>query len=57
MNDLVNDLLELRAKRVKQLEEKYPDIDIENLELDDLYELDDYDCLIQGIDIVVNAIE
>ena len=27
MNDLVNDLLELRAERVKQLEEKYPDID------------------------------
>lgn len=57
MNDLVNDLLELRAKRVKQLEEKYPDVDFEELELEDLYEMDDYDCLIQGIDIVVNAIE
>lgn len=56
MNDLVNDLLELRNKRIKELEEKYPDLDFEELELDELYELDDYDCLIEGIDIVVNAI-
>ena len=56
MNDLINQLLSLRNDRIKQLEEKYPDVDFEELELEDLYEMDDYDCLIEGIDIVVNAI-
>ena len=49
----LDDLLtKLAGERLKELDEEYPDVGVYDLDAEDLYELDDYDRLIEGIDLV-----
>ena len=53
----LNDLLtKLAGERLKELDEEYPDEQVYDLDAEELYELDDYDRLLEGIDIVQTCI-
>ena len=53
----LNDLLtKLAGERLKELDEENPDAQVYDLDAEELYELDDYDRLMEGIDIVQTCI-
>jgi len=43
-------LQKLYEKKISQLEKEYPDVNFGDIGLDDLYELDDYDNILENID-------
>lgn len=49
-------LMKLHGERMSELDGEFPEEDVYNMDPEELYELDDYDRLIEGLDIVIGCI-
>lgn len=49
-------LMKLHGERMSELDTEFPEEDVYNMDPEELYELDDYDRLIEGLDIVIGCI-
>lgn len=57
LNQLYDLLNELKDQRLKELDEEHPEENVYSLTQEDLYDLDDYDCLTQHIDAIESILE
>lgn len=57
LNQLYNLLSELKDQRLKELDEEHPEENVYSMSEEELYDLDDYDCLIQHIDAIKSILE
>ena len=57
LNQLYNLLSELKDQRLKELNEEHPEENVYNMSDEELYDLDDYDCLIEHIDAIKSILE
>lgn len=57
LNQLYNLLDELKDQRIKELDEEHPEENVYSMSEEELYDLDDYDCLIQHIDAIKSILE
>lgn len=57
LNQLYNLLNELKDQRLKELDEEHPEENVYSMSEEELYDLDDYDCLIQHIDAIKSILE
>ena len=57
LNQLYNLLGELKDQRLKELDEEHPEDNVYSMSEEELYDLDDYDCLIEHIDTIKSILE
>lgn len=57
LNQLYNLLGELKDQRLKELDEEHPEDNVYSMSDEELYDLDDYDCLIEHIDAIKSILE
>lgn len=57
LNQLYNLLSELKDQRLKELDEEHPEDNVYDMSDEELYDLDDYDCLIEHIDAIKTILE
>lgn len=57
LNQLYNLLSELKDQRLKELDEEHPEENVYSMSEEELYDLDDYDCLIEHIDAIKSILE
>lgn len=57
LNQLYNLLSELKDQRLKELDEEHPEDNVYSMSEEELYDLDDYDCLIEHIDAIKSILE
>ena len=57
LNQLYNLLNELKDQRLKELDEEHPEENVYSMSEEELYELDDYDCLVEHIDAIMSILE
>ena len=57
LNQLYNLLSELKDQRLKELDEEHPEDNVYSMSDEELYDLDDYDCLIEHIDAIKSILE
>ena len=57
LNQLYDLLGELKDQRLKELAEEHPEENVYNMSDEELYDLDDYDCLIEHIDAIKSILE
>lgn len=57
LNQLYNLLNELKDQRLKELDEKHPEKNVYNMSEEELYDLDDYECLIEHIDAIKSVLD
>lgn len=57
LNQLYNLLNELKDQRLKELDEEHPEENVYSMSNEELYDLDDYDCLIEHIDAIKSILE
>ena len=57
LNQLYNLLSELKDQRLKELDEEYPEDNVYSMSEEELYDLDDYDCLIEHVDAIKSILE
>lgn len=57
LNQLYDLLSELKDQRLKELNAEHPEENVYSMSEEDLYDLDDYDCLIQHIDAIKSILE
>lgn len=57
LNQLYNLLGELKDQRLKELDEEHPEDNVYSMSEEELYDLDDYDCLIEHIDAIKSILE
>lgn len=57
LNKLYDLLSELKDQRLKELDEEHPEENVYSMSEEELYDLDDYDCLIQHIDAIKSILE
>ena len=57
LNQLYNLLSELKDQRLKELDEEHPEDNVYSMSDEELYDLDDYDCLIEHIDAIKTILE
>lgn len=57
LNQLYNLLDELRHQRLKELDTEYPEKNIHDMSEEEIYELDDYDCLVEHVDAIMSILE
>lgn len=57
LNQLYDLLEELRSERLDELNDEHPEESVYTMSAEDLYDLDDYDCLIEHIDAIKSTLE
>lgn len=57
LNQLYNLLGELKDQRLKELNNEYPKENVYSMSAEELYDLDDYDCLVEHIDAIKSILE
>lgn len=57
LNQLYNLLSELKDQRLRELDAEYPEKNIHDMSEEELYELDDYDCLVEHVDAIMSILE
>lgn len=57
LNQLYDLLSELKDQRLKELDAEHPEENVYSMNEEELYDLDDYDCLIQYIDAIKSILE
>ena len=57
LNQLYDLLGELKDQRLKELDEEHPEENVYDMSEEELYDLDDYDCLIEHIDAIKSILE
>lgn len=57
LNQLYDLLSELKDQRLKELDAEHPEENVYNMSDEELYDLDDYDCLIEHIDAIKSILE
>ena len=57
LNQLYDLLSELKDQRLKELDEEHPEENVYSMSDEELYDLDDYDCLIEHIDAIKSILE
>ena len=57
LNQLYDLLGELKDQRLKELAEEHHEENVYNMSDEELYDLDDYDCLIEHIDAIKSILE
>ena len=57
LNQLYDLLSELKDQRLKELDEEHPEENVYSMSEEELYALDDYDCLIEHIDAIKSILE
>ena len=57
LNQLYDLLSELKDQRLKELGEEHPEKNVYSMSDEELYDLDDYDCLIEHIDAIKSILE
>lgn len=57
LNQLYNLLGELKDQRLKELDEEHPEDNVYSMSEEELYDLDDYDCLVEHIDAIMSILE
>ena len=57
LNQLYDLLSELKDQRLKELDAEHPEENVYGMSEEELYDLDDYDCLIQHIDAIKSILE
>ena len=57
LNQLYNLLGELRDQRLKELAVEHPEENVYSMSDEELYDLDDYDCLLEHIDAIKSILE
>ena len=57
LNKLYDLLSELKDQRLKELDEEHPEENVYSMSEEELYDLDDYDCLIEHIDAIKSILE
>ena len=57
LNQLYNLLNELKDQRIKELDEKHPEKNVYSMSNEELYDLDDCDCLIEHIDAIKSVLD
>lgn len=57
LNQLYNLLSELKDQRLKELDAEHPEENVYSMSEEELYDLDDYDCLIEHIDAIKTILE
>ena len=57
LNKLYDLLSELKDRRLKELDEEHPEENVYSMSDEELYDLDDYDCLIEHIDAIKSILE
>ena len=57
LNQLYDLLSELKDQRLKELDEEHPEENVYSMSEEELYDLDDYDCLIEHIDAIKSILE
>lgn len=57
LNQLYDLLSELKDQRLKELDEEHPEENVYSMSDEELYDLDDYDCLIEHIDAIKSVLE
>ena len=57
LNQLYDLLSELKDQRLKELDEEHPEENVYSMSDEELYDLDDYDCLLEHIDAIKSILE
>ena len=57
LSQLYDLLGELKDQRLKELDEEHPEENVYDMSEEELYDLDDYDCLIEHIDAIKSILE
>lgn len=57
LNQLYNLLNELKDQRLEELDEEHPEENVYDMNKEELYDLDDCDCLIEHIDAIKSVID
>lgn len=57
LQQLYDLLSELKDQRLKELDKEHPEENVYDMSDEELYDLDDYDCLIEHIDAVKSILE
>lgn len=57
LNQLYNLLSELKDQRLKELDMEYPEDSVYTMSDEELYNLDDGDCLVEHIDAIMSILE
>ena len=57
LDRLYNLLSELKEQRLRELDEEHPEEDVYDMSAEELYDLDDYDSLIEHIDAIKSILE
>lgn len=57
LDQLYNLLSELKNQRLKELDEEYPEDNVYTMSDEELYDLDDGDCLVEHIDAIMSILE
>lgn len=57
LQQLYDLLSELKEQRLKELDEEHPEENVYSMSEEELYDLDDYDCLIEHIDAIKSILE
>lgn len=57
LQQLYDLLSELKDQRLKELDEEHPEDNVYSMSDEELYDLDDYDCLIEHIEAIKTILE
>ena len=57
LQQLYDLLSELKDQRLKELDEEHPEENVYSMSDEELYDLDDYDCLIEHIEAIKTILE